>query len=86
MSYPSASNVPTTQVIDDNVKISWNKPYSGGLGIPITRYNILIKDSSGNLVEDPINCNGMSDQAIINNNECLIPMETLRDPVKFNLV
>ena len=38
VSYPSASNVPTTEVDGSNVRISWEKPYSGGIGVPITGY------------------------------------------------
>ena len=38
MSYPSASNVPTTEVDGANVKISWDTPYSGGIGVEITSY------------------------------------------------
>ena len=79
LSIPSASNVPTTTVDGVNVRISWEKPYSGGLGVPITGYKILIKDSTGNLVEDKDSCDGQTDQSIIDNNECFIPMGTLSD-------
>lgn len=61
MSYPSASNVPTTTVVGADVKISWNEPYSGGLGVPILAYKILIKDSTGEFVESVDNCDGLTD-------------------------
>ena len=40
MTYPSTSNVPVTEVVDDQVKISWSDPYSGGQGVEITGYQI----------------------------------------------
>ena len=86
MSYPSASNVPLTESSGADVKISWEAPYSGGIGIEILSYQILVKDSEGNLVEDTVNCNGVSDESIIQNTECEIPMSKLRDVDEFNLV
>ena len=85
MSYPSASNVPTIEVIGANVRIRWQVPYSGGLGIPIIGYEILIKDKNGNMVEDTVNCDGQNTQSIIDNTECFIPMTTLNDPAKYGL-
>ena len=38
MTYPSASNVPATEVVGDLVRISWVAPYSGGQGVPIIAY------------------------------------------------
>ena len=85
MSYPSASNVPITKSIGADVTISWEAPYSGGLGVDILAYQILIKDAEGNLVENTEYCDGANDQTIIDNTECLIPMATLSDPAGFNL-
>ena len=61
MSYPSASNIPTTETEGANVRINWNAPYSGGIGIPITAYKILIKNSDGDFIEDTDNCDGLTD-------------------------
>lgn len=61
MSYPSASNVPTTESVGANVRISWEAPYSGGIGVTIESYQVLIKDSEGNFSEDTDNCNGQTD-------------------------
>jgi hypothetical protein len=38
------------------------------------------------MVEDVSSCDGQNDQDIIDNNECYVPMETLRDPTKYNLL
>jgi hypothetical protein len=38
MSLPSAANVPVTEVDGLNVKITWDKPYSGGANVPILYY------------------------------------------------
>ena len=86
MSYPSASNVPTTQTIGANVRIDWDAPYSGGIGISISAYKILIKNANGDFVEDLDYCDGLSDQTIIDNTECFIPMAILSDATKFGLV
>ena len=86
MTYPSASNVPETEVVGDQVRISWEAPYSGGQGVPIIAYQILIKQKDGTFVEDSTNCDGVNDQDIIDDLECFIPMERLRDPNAFNLV
>ena len=67
MNYPSASNVPATESDQANVKVSWEAPYSGGIGVPILSYQVLIRDSTGNFIEDTVNCNGQSDQSIIDN-------------------
>ena len=60
MSYPSASNVPTTQSVGANVLIKWVAPYSGGIGVAITGYKILIKNNQGQMVEDLTHCDGMN--------------------------
>ena len=85
MSVPSASNVPVTEVIGADVRISWEAPYSGGIGVEILSYQILIKDSNGNMVEDTVHCNGAADPSITENLECLIPMTSLVDPDTYNL-
>ena len=85
MSYPSASNVPVTEVVGSDVRISWDAPYSGGIGVEITRYQILIKDFEGNFIEDLDYCDGENDVDILANNECFIPMSHLRDESYYNL-
>lgn len=71
---PHATNLPVTAVAGDKVKISWDLAYSGGSGIPITAYKILIKRKDGTFIEDLINCNGLTAPLIVTNRECLIPM------------
>lgn len=61
MSYPSASNVPKTESIGANVRISWNAPYSGGIGVEILKYQVLIRDSTGDMVESLEHCDGATD-------------------------
>ena len=85
MSYPSASNVPVTEVVGANVRISWEAAYSGGIGIDVQSYQILIKDKQGNMVEDLDNCNGANDPAITLNLECFIPMISLVNPETYDL-
>jgi hypothetical protein len=67
------------------VRIDWDTPYSGGIGIPITAYKILIKNKDGDFVEDTENCDGLNDPAILANTECFVPMAVLSDETKFGL-
>jgi hypothetical protein len=50
----------------ENVKISWIMPYNGGLGIPITSYDILIKKKDGSLIRYLPNCDGNSTTVVAN--------------------
>lgn len=51
-------------------------PYSGGLGIPITSYDIQIMKSDGSFIRYPSNCNG-NDTTVITNRYCLIDMSVI---------
>jgi len=50
-------------------------PYNGGLGIPITSYDILIKKKDGSMIRYLPNCDGNS-TTVVSNRYCLIPMTT----------
>ena len=80
---PSTIDVPVTSNQGDSVKIKWSAPYTGGLGIPITSYEIQILDSSGNFITTP-ECDG-SDSTVISDTSCTILMDTLTG-ADFNLV
>jgi hypothetical protein len=58
----------------DNVKIAWIMPYNGGLGIPITSYDILIKKKDGSMIRYLPNCDGNS-TTVVSNRHCIIPMK-----------
>jgi len=51
-------------------------PYTGGSGIPITSYHILIKKADGSLVTFLPNCDGNS-TIVVNNRYCFIPMSSI---------
>lgn len=84
MTEPHATNQPTTTVVGDSVQISWDLAYSGGSGIGITGYHVLIKRKDGSFTEDLTNCDGQTDGLIIANRKCSIPMGVLTS--SFSLV
>lgn len=80
---PSTIDLPTTANLENTVKIVWSAPYSGGSGIPITSYEIQVRDSNGDF-QTTSECDG-SDATIISSTTCSILMETLSGS-DFNLV
>jgi hypothetical protein len=74
---------PTVTMQSLYVKIAWEEP-SDLRAAPVKAYKIKIADASGVYREDPVNCNGASDQ-VRQQRYCLVPMTRLRiDP--YNLV
>ena len=61
------------------VRVDWDEPYDGES--PIQSYSILISDSEGNYIAEPISCSG-SDPSVTH---CDIPKSTLR-AAPFNLI
>lgn len=47
ISLPDKMATVSTAVVDTNVRITWTEPYTGGNGITINAYNVLILGSSG---------------------------------------
>ena len=62
-----------TTYYQTSIKIDWIAPYSGGQGIPITSYDILITKADGSTVRYLPNCDGNS-STVISNTYCLVPM------------
>jgi hypothetical protein len=69
-------------VIDEFVRIKWVEPYSGGVGVQITAYEIQIKTKVGDFLASE-ECDG-TESEIITNQYCDIKMVTLTD--KYSLV
>lgn len=42
MQKPNAPNVPVTTVSGTDVIITWDEPYTGGIGVTISGYDVLI--------------------------------------------
>lgn len=73
-----------TEVVSNNVRISWLEPYSGGVGIDIQEYRIEVQKKDGFFVEDA-SCLG-NDPTIIANQYCDILMSSLtEEPYNFIL-
>ena len=85
MNLPSTAQIPRTSLVGTNIIIDWDVPYSGGSNVEIRAYDVRIKNSVGEFVNELTYCDGV-DATIITNTQCSIPMETLRDPSSFNLV
>jgi hypothetical protein len=79
-------NVITSNVAGaKTVNISWSLPSNtGGTGVLITAYKILIKQSNGTYSESPANCNG-SNPTTISNMYCLMDMSVFTT-IPYNLV
>jgi hypothetical protein len=77
----TAMNVPTTPVSvtttmsGTSVMIAWTAPYSGGSGITITSYDILIQKSDATFISYSA-CDGTT-STVIANLYCLIPMSDI---------
>ena len=78
---PHALDVPQTIVNDNYVTILWAEPYSGGAGVLITAYEIMIKNKQGDFLSSE-ECDGTLTE-IVNNQYCDIQMSTLTN--EFNL-
>lgn len=57
--------VPITFVNDNYVTIKWVEPYSGGAGVQITAYEVLIKTKFGNFVPSA-ECDGSLPETVAN--------------------
>ena len=66
---------PTTSVEGDFVRISWTVPYDGSA--EITNYRIVIRATSLEFFEEPVNCNGQ-DTAIVEAHSCAVLISDLR--------
>ena len=72
----------TTVVIGSDVKISWTSPSERGS--VITSYAVYIEDGTGGMVLYEADCVGTS-SSVLNDQECTVPLATLRDAAQFNL-
>jgi len=65
-----------TTYYQTSVKIDWTAPYTGGQGIPITSYDILIAKADGSYIRYLPNCDGNS-SIVISNTYCLVAMSDI---------
>ena len=72
---PSAPNAPSTTSEGLTVKIDWAAPTDNGS--PIQNYTITVQNSAASFVEVD-GCDG-TDSATVQNTECSVTMQTLRD-------
>jgi hypothetical protein len=63
-------------MVGTDVKIAWTAPYSGGSGVAITSYSILIRKHDSTFVSYLPACDG-TDATVISNRYCLIPMSDI---------
>jgi hypothetical protein len=71
---PGTPQVPITQLIGTDTKISWNAPDDGST--PITSYKILIAQSDGVTFTESAYCKG-NRQDIMTNTTCNVPNQEL---------
>jgi hypothetical protein len=60
-------------MVGTNVLIKWALPFTGGQGIPLTRFTIHFKDKAGELHEHTSYCVG-TESTVRTNMQCTIPM------------
>lgn len=82
---PNQPSAPSTSVndLETYISISWSLPSQTG-GVSISGYRIYIETSSGSWSQEPINCDGINDFAVISQRSCSIPVDILR-ATPFNL-
>lgn len=78
MTLPSQVNTVITTNENADIKIYWDVPFSGGLGVPIIGYEVLIMKSDSSFVSYPATCDGNS-STVLTNHYCLIPMSVITD-------
>lgn len=79
---PDQPEAPTTSISGDSVVVSWQLP--DNRGSPITAYTVRVRESDSlTFTEDALNCGG-TDQTIVLNRECSVPISVLR-AAPFNL-
>lgn len=66
----------TTTIVGTSVLIDWVKPDDNFA--EILEYEIVLHDSNEQEVQDLVNCNGNSDQVVIQFTQCTIPMSQIR--------
>lgn len=71
---PDIPVAPITTISTNTIVITWVAPADNGT--PITSYNVKIRDSSSDYVNELTACDG-SDSAIVSTQECTIPLTTL---------
>jgi len=69
--------------VGTSIRIDWVAPYNGAS--PILYFNLQIKTKAGIFTEETVYCNVRSDQTVINNRYCVLPMDVLTS-APFNLV
>lgn len=76
---PAAVAAPTAQLSGDeeSVVIDWNAPGDDG-GMQVQGYRLYIKTHDGNFVQDTTNCDAETDNIIISNSACSVPVDGLR--------
>lgn len=70
---PDAPDMPTTQVVGDQLVIAWNEVNANGS--PITSYYILLRSHTGTYHTELEYCDG-SDPTIVDTRTCTIPLST----------
>lgn len=79
---PFTPIAPTTSVIGNRLQIIWTAPFANGS--PLTKYNVLIKQTDGGFSEDLINCDGGS-YTTFTSTACSLPLSVLT-AAPYNLV
>ena len=74
---PDAPVAPHTSNTQTSVTITWTLPYNGGA--LIESFVLQIQTKSGDWAEDLTYCNARTDQTVITNRLCAIPMPTLHE-------
>lgn len=72
---PDSPAAPITSNVATSVLITWATPYDGGSSV--TTYNVQILTKSGLYLEEETYCNARTDDTVINNGYCAIPMSIL---------
>ena len=76
---PDSVAAPTATLSGDeeSVIIDWEAPADNG-GMSILGYRLYIKTHDGNFVQDASNCDAETDNIIIQNSACSVPVDGLR--------
>ena len=80
---PSTPDPVNTEIDNVYVRFSWTKPAENGA--TITGYRLWILKEDGFSLQETSSCNGVTDETIVQNLECLVPMSVLTDPSLFGL-
>ena len=76
MRVPAQGTPVTTSMLGDKAILTWAEPYTGGLGVPVSAYTILIRDGLQQLAEETALCDGSTDP-VLTARRCEIAMADL---------